>query len=93
VIAQNRFEKEAFDVGFSAPTGELTVHFNDFSSGTAVFNQNAATVDATENWWNCSKGPGGAGNCATVTGSGVSTTPWLMEPFETDEQGHDHDSH
>ncbi|HEX8711947.1 MAG TPA: right-handed parallel beta-helix repeat-containing protein [Terracidiphilus sp.] len=85
VISQNTFEKEAIDVGFSAPSGELTVHFNDFSAGTAIYNLNAATVDATENWWGCPQGPGGAGHCATVTGSGVTTTPWLTSPFNSDE--------
>lgn len=86
VISQNTFDKEAIDVGFNAPTGELSVHFNDFSAGTAIDNMNTATVDATENWWNCRTGPGGTGRCATVTGSGVATSPWLFTPFEPDSR-------
>ncbi|HEV2322913.1 MAG TPA: right-handed parallel beta-helix repeat-containing protein [Terracidiphilus sp.] len=86
VISQNTFDKEAIDVGFSAPSGELTVHFNDFSAGTAIDNMNTATVDATENWWNCPSGPGGRGRCATVMGSGVTTSPWLFSPFEPDSR-------
>ena len=80
-ISRNTFDKEAIDVGFSAPTGQLNVHFNDFSSGVAIDNMGAGTVDATENWWNCPQGPGGSHACATVTGSGVMTAPWLSSPF------------
>jgi hypothetical protein len=81
-ISQNTFQKEAIDVGFSAPTGELNVHFNNFSAGVGIDNMNTATVSAIENWWNCPSGPGGNGQCATVTGSGVTTSPWLTSPFE-----------
>lgn len=84
VISQNTFDKEAIDVGFNAPTGGLDVHFNDFSVGTGIDNLGAAGVDATENWWNCPGGPGAAGRCATVTGSGVTTSPWLTSPFDSD---------
>jgi hypothetical protein len=59
----------------------LNVHFNDFSSGVAIDNMGAGTVDATENWWNCPQGPAGSHACATVTGSGVMTAPWLGSPF------------
>ncbi len=79
VIAQNTFDREAIDVGFSAPTGQLNVHFNDFSSGIGIDNLSTGLVDATENWWNCGAGPNG-GRCATVAGSGVSFTPWLTSP-------------
>ena len=57
VIAQNTFDREAIDVGFSAPTGQLNVHFNDFSSGIGIDNLSTGLVDATENWWNCGAGP------------------------------------
>jgi len=83
VIAQNTFENEAIAVGFSAPAGSLTVHFNDFSSGIGIDNlsaMNTGTVDATENWWGCAGGPTGT-HCATVQGFGVSFAPWLMSPF------------
>ena len=82
-IAKNTFDREAIDIGFSAPTGQLNVHFNDFSSGTAIDNMGAGTVDATENWWNCPRGPGGSHECATVMGSGVTTSPWLWSPFSS----------
>lgn len=87
VISQNTFDHEAIDVGFNAPSsGELNVHFNDFSSGIAIYNLGAGTVNATENWWNCGGGPGATGRCATVTGSGVATSPWLTEPFDSDRR-------
>jgi hypothetical protein len=82
VVTQNTFANEAIDVGFSAPGGQVNVHFNDFSAGIAVDNLGAGTVDATENWWNCALGPGATGRCATVNGSGVTTSPWLFYPFD-----------
>jgi nitrous oxidase accessory protein NosD len=81
VIAQNDFNREAIDVGFSAPSGQLNVHSNNFSTGVGIDNLGAAAVDATENWWNCALGPGGAGGCASVMGSGVMTSPWLTAPY------------
>lgn len=81
VVSQNTFDKEAIDVGFSAPIGQLNVHFNNFSAGIGIDNLGTGTVDATENWWNCPSGPG-KWHCATVQGPGVSYIPWLTEPFE-----------
>lgn len=83
VISQNTFEREAIDVAFTAPSGELDVHFNDFSHSVGIDNMGAAMVDATENWWGCPKGPNGSG-CATVEGSGVSVVPWLTSPYNSD---------
>ncbi len=85
VISQNTFDNEAIDVGFDGPaSSEVSVHFNDLSAGTGIDNLGAGAVDATENWWNCHGGPGASGRCATVMGSGVTTSPWLMSPFESD---------
>ena len=81
VVSQNIFDNEAIDVAFSAPTGQLNAHFNNFSAGLGVDNMGTGTVDATENWWNCPSGPNHA-HCATVQGSSVSYTPWLTQPFE-----------
>ena len=82
VISQNKFGKEAIDIAFSAPVGEIDAHLNSFNSQAIGVDQlGAATVDATQNWWNCPLGPGGAGGCATVVGSGVTTSPWLTAPY------------
>ena len=82
VISQNVFNQEAIDVAFNAPVGEIDAHLNSFNAHAVGVDQlDAASVDATENWWNCALGPGAAAGCATVTGSGVMTSPWLTAPF------------
>ena len=87
VVSQNVIEQESIDVAFNAPSGQMNVHLNNFDGrATGVDNIGAATVDATENWWNCPFGPGAAGGCATVTGKGVATSPWLIAPFDADDQ-------
>lgn len=89
VVSQNTFENEAIDIGFSAPSGQLNVHFNNFSPGIGIDNLSTGTADATENWWHCVAGPDGR-QCATVKGSGVTFTPWLDQPWHED---HDSDRH
>lgn len=83
VIAQNDIDNEAIAIAFNAPSGQLDVHFNDFPNSIGIDNRGAGTVDATQNWWNCDKGPG-SGHCATVTGTGVATAPWLWDPPYSD---------
>jgi nitrous oxidase accessory protein NosD len=96
IVAQNVIEDEDVDIAFKAPSGQMNVHLNDFfNQGIGVDNLGTGTIDATENWWKCSKGPGAHG-CATISGPNVQYTPWLTSPFEPggerDEDGdHDHD--
>ena len=93
VISQNTFDRETIDIGFSAPAGQLDVHFNDFSRGIAIDNLRTGTVDATENWWNCPTGPNGK-HCATIQGTGVSFTPWLTSPYrDNSDDRDDRDDH
>lgn len=84
VVEQNTFDKEAIDIGFTAPAGsQLDAHFNNFARGTGIDDGGAGPVDATENWWGCPAGPGSK-QCAAVeqSGTGVVTfTPWLTTPF------------
>jgi parallel beta-helix repeat protein len=81
VVEQNTFDNEAIDIGFTAPAGsQLDAHFNNFTRGTGIDNSGTALIDATENWWGCSAGPGGK-HCAIIQGSGVTFTPWLTNPF------------
>ncbi len=79
VIAQNDIDNEAIAIAFNAPSGQLNVHFNDFPNSIGIDNLGAGSVDASQNWWNCDKGPG-SGRCASVTGTGVTTAPWLWNP-------------
>ena len=79
VISGNDIDNEAIAIAYNVPAGQLNVHFNDFPRSIGIDNIGAGTVDATENWWNCSQGPG-SGRCASVTGTGVTTTPWLFVP-------------
>ena len=80
VIAQNVIDNEAFDVVVNTGA-QVDAHLNTFLGRTVgVDNLDSGTVDATENWWGCFGGPG-AQDCATVEGSGVLFTPWLISPF------------
>jgi parallel beta-helix repeat protein len=88
VVAQNSFQQEGIDTAFNLPAGGVSEHFNKFESGAiGMQNMGAATVDATENWWNCPNGPGAAG-CATVSGSNVMDMPWLTSPAQTVANSH-----
>jgi hypothetical protein len=81
-ISQNDIEQESIDVGFNAPSGQMNVHLNNFNDqATGVDNFGAAAIDATENWWNCPQGPGSSQGCATASGTGVTTAPWLTVPY------------
>ncbi len=87
VVSQNVIDQESIDVAFNAPAGQMNVHLNNFNGrATGVDNIGAATVDATENWWNCPLGPGSTPGCATVSGTGVTTSPWLTTPYDLDDQ-------
>jgi len=79
VISGNDIDNESIAIAYNVPSGQLNVHFNDLPHSIGIDNIGTGTVDATENWWNCSQGAG-SGHCASVTGSGVSTTPWLFTP-------------
>jgi nitrous oxidase accessory protein NosD len=80
IVQENRFANEGFDVVFNAPSGQLLAHLNDFDEGVGVANLGAASINATENWWDCASGPA-TGNCASVQGTGVAITPWLPVSF------------
>jgi len=89
VIDRNSFDSEAVDIAFKVPAGELAAHFNSFSTGTGIDNLGSGTVDASNNWWNCSLGPVGRPRCATVVGSAVSSTPFLSVLFSTSIPAYD----
>jgi hypothetical protein len=81
IVAENVIQNEVIGFAFNAPSGQVNAHFNDFELlGTGVDNIGTGLVNATQNWWNCTGGPGAAG-CATATGSGVIFSPWLSAVF------------
>jgi len=80
VISQNVITNEDVDVAVKS-AASVDVNLNQLlGSGIGVDNLGKAPVQATENWWGCAAGPGGAG-CTTVSGPKVAFTPWLIAPF------------
>jgi hypothetical protein len=84
LITGNIMEDEAIGISFNSPataTGappQMQAHFNQFEPGTTGISVlGAATVDGTQNWWGCARGPAWA-NCASAT-AGVSFAPWLTK--------------
>jgi parallel beta-helix repeat protein len=81
VIAQNVIKREGIDIGVNVVAGStITAHFNSFFGDVGIDNIGSGTISATANWWKCPGGPG-ANGCSTVTGSGVTTAPWLTRPY------------
>jgi parallel beta-helix repeat protein len=81
VIAQNVLKREGIDIGINVVAGStITAHFNSFFGDVGIDNIGSGTISATANWWKCPGGPG-ANGCSTVTGSGVTTAPWLTRPY------------
>ena len=85
VIEQNIFTNESIDIAIKAPGGWANIHFNDFNDAgvgiqnAGIFNVGSATINGTQNWWNCV--PGTTANCAKDTGPKVTTAPRLKAPF------------
>ena len=84
VIADNVIVDEDIDVAVNSASS-IDLHLNDLNGRkVGIDNLNAAgTINATENWWGCAKGPG-AGGCSSIQGSGVTFTPWLTQPSSPD---------
>ncbi len=78
VIAQNTIVNEAVGVVMNNP-GTMEAHMNNLPDGKAVANLGAGVVNATMNFFGCAGGPGTTG-CGTVSGSLVTTAPWLSAP-------------
>jgi parallel beta-helix repeat protein len=83
VLVQNVIKDEQVDIAANTP-GLVDAHLNNlFGTQIGVDNLGAGTVNATENWWGCSKGPGASG-CTSVSGSDVVSTPFLDKPAKSD---------
>jgi hypothetical protein len=79
-IVGNRLFNEGVDVVFSAP-GQLAAHQNNFFDEVGVANLGTGSVDATLNWWKCSRGPGNPG-CAATDGLNIQVAPVLERPAD-----------
>lgn len=95
VVADNVIENEGIDVAWNSASN-LNLHLNDLGSGgVGVANFNAkGQVNAREDWWGCSGGPGAPG-CSTIQGTAesVSYTPWLGWSWNfAHRHDHDHDN-
>jgi len=87
IISQNVILDEDVDVAVNTPA-EVDIHLNDLQGGKlgvadvcALDGSHACTgsIDATENYWGCSAGPGGPG-CTTFNAPRILYTPWLKKP-------------
>jgi len=99
IISQNVIRDEDVDIAVNTPA-EVDIHLNDLLGGkvgvanVCAFDHATActgSIDATENFWGCHAGPGGAG-CTTASGADVRFTPWLEKPIgDDDDRGDDRD--
>jgi Right handed beta helix region len=87
VITDNIIRDEDIDVAVNSPS-EVDIHLNDLLGGKIGVGDVCAldaskvctgTIDATEDYWGCSAGPGGQG-CTTVSGTDIRFAPWLSHP-------------
>jgi parallel beta-helix repeat protein len=80
VISQNVIDHEGYDIIANTPA-RVNAHLNNLlGHKTGVDNIGKGSVDATENYWGCAKGPEDSA-CSDVKGPRVLFTPWLVKPF------------
>ena len=93
VVTGNVIERQDIDVAIST-SAQINVHLNDLGGGrVGVANLGTGTINATVNWWGCSRGPTAPG-CSTVQGNGITFTPWLTRRPNSEERGsEEHDHH
>lgn len=97
IITQNLIRDEDVDIAVNTPA-EVDAHLNDLLGGkigvadVCAFDKASActgSIDAIENYWGCSAGPGGKG-CTTVSGADIRVNPLLHEPVgNEDSHGRD----
>ncbi len=103
VISGNTIRDEDVDIAINTPA-IVDVHLNNLLGGkvgvqnVCQFDYTAnsfpgpclGTINATQNFWGCAKGPG-SGGCTTA-GAGVAYTPWLTAAVPSlDGDNHDQD--
>jgi len=80
IISGNNISDESLDVVVNTPTNADVNLNNLLGKGVGVQNLSTGTVNATQNFWGCAKGPGAKG-CTTVSGTGILATPFANEKF------------
>lgn len=82
LISQNTIENEGVAIVMNNP-GAVEIHMNNLMANFGVIDTNGV-VDATLNYFGCPEGPGAnASGCAGVSGTPVSSSPWLKAPVAT----------
>ena len=79
IIAQNTIRSQQNAVVVNIPSGTVQVHLNNLQTTVGVNNLGAGKIDASNNYWGCSAGPGNYG-CAGVVGT-VTVGPAATTPF------------
>jgi hypothetical protein len=79
IIAGNKILSEQIGVAVNIPSGTVQVHLNNLTSTAGVNNLGAGKIDASNNYWGCTAGPGNYG-CAGVVGT-VTVGPVATSPF------------
>jgi hypothetical protein len=81
-ISGNWIEDEDIDIALNTAS-TVDVHLNDLGHQTGIDNLNkGGLIQANENWWGCSGGPGASGCSRIDNGSQVYFTPWLTRQLD-----------
>jgi parallel beta-helix repeat protein len=85
VVALNTISNEDVDIGVNTGV-EVDIHLNNLLGGNiGVANDctldgascTGSNINAAQNYWGCSTGPGGSG-CTTTSGTNILATSWLV---------------
>jgi parallel beta-helix repeat protein len=80
-IYGNNITGQDYSIIANSSTNPLTVHLNNLTNvgGGGLASLSNDTIDATQNYWGCTEGPTTT-SCATATGPGITTSPYLTSP-------------
>ncbi len=83
LVTGNVIDDEAVDISFNSAS-TLDMHLNDLlGRKVGVANTNpAGLVNATENYWGCTAGPGTRGCTSIIGGTAVTSFPFLTRPMD-----------